>query len=102
MKLTNRREILATLSAFGGLLFLGTVLNPASKGTSRDEVEAIAGPTVIARSNMQGYAGLKALDLGDPEIIVRQKNMPVGKIGSLYVGRRISGGIVNGPVRPLS
>ena len=88
MKLTSRREILGTL---GALPFLGKVAYPASKAKSKDQVDAVTGPTWIARSDKQEYARLKALDLNAPEVVARQKKTPVGKIGNLSVGRLISG-----------
>ena len=88
MKLTSRREILGTL---GALPFLGKVAYPASKAKSKDQVDAVTGPTWIARSDKQEYARLIALDLNAPEVVARQKKMPVGKIGNLSVGRLISG-----------
>ena len=71
--------------------FLGAVSHPSSKEKSEDEVDAVTGPTFIARSDKQDYARLKAMDLNDPEIVARQKKMPVGKIGNLSVGRLICG-----------
>jgi len=88
MKLTSRRKILGTL---GTLPFLGIASCSHSKGGARNKVDAVTGPTFIARSDKEEYARLKALDLNDPEIIAERKKMPVGKIGNLSVGRLISG-----------
>ncbi|MGD8500565.1 MAG: hypothetical protein PVJ86_07945, partial [Phycisphaerales bacterium] len=91
MKLTrspSRRELLGTL---GTLPVLGMFSSTPSKGKSQDKVDAVTGPTFIARSDRQEYARLKSMDLDDPEIVARQKKMPVGKIGTLSVGRLISG-----------
>jgi len=91
MKLINRREMLGTLSAFGGLPFLGAASCSSAKEKSKEKVDAVTGPTFIARSDKQEYARLKALDLNDPKIVAKQKKMPVAKIGKLSVGRLISG-----------
>ena len=88
MKFTNRREI---LGALGAVPFLGAVSHPSPKEKSEDEVDAMTGPTFIARSDKQDYARLKAMDLNDPDIVAKQKKMPVGKIGNLSVGRLICG-----------
>ena len=71
--------------------FLGIASCSPSKRGPRNKVDAITGPTFIARSDKQEYARLKALDLNEPKIIAKQKKMPVGKIGNLSVGRLISG-----------
>jgi hypothetical protein len=91
MKLTktpNRRDILKTLAA---LPVLGIFLYPFSKGKAKDKVDAVTAPTFITRSDKKEYARLKTMDLNEPKIVARQKNMPVGKIGNLSVGRLISG-----------
>jgi len=86
MKRTNRREILGSL---GALPFLG--MASSSKAKSQDKIDAMTGPTFITKSDKLDYARLKALDLNDSEVVVKQKNMPVGKIGNLTLGRLISG-----------
>jgi hypothetical protein len=86
MKRTNRREMLGSL---GALPFLG--MASSSKAKSQDKIDAVTGPTFIARSDKQDYARLKALDLNSPETVAKQKKMPVGKIGNLSLGRLISG-----------
>ncbi len=91
MKLTSRRKILGTLSAIGGLPFLGIASCSLSKGGPQNKVDAITGPTLIVESDRMEYAGLKAMDLNDPKIIAKQKKMPVGKIGNLSVGCLICG-----------
>ena len=89
MKFPNRREVLATM---GSLPFLGTFAHAASKTkTSANKVDALTGPTFITKSDKQDYSRLKSLNLNAPEIIARQKQMPVGKIGNLSLGRLISG-----------
>jgi hypothetical protein len=75
----------------GILPALGIFSCSSSKGGPQKKVDAITGPTFIARSDRQEYARLKTMDLSDPKIVARQKKMPVGKIGNLTVGRLISG-----------
>ena len=86
MKQTNRREILGSL---GALPFLG--MASSSKAKSQDKIDAMTGPTFITKSDKLDYERLKALDLNDSEVAVKQKKMPVGKIGNLTLGRLISG-----------
>jgi hypothetical protein len=86
MKHTNRREILGSL---GALPFLGMAWS--SKAKSQDKIDALTGPTFITKSNKLDYERLKALDLDDPEVIAKQKTMPVAKIGDLTLGRLICG-----------
>ncbi len=86
MKHTNRREMLGSL---GTLPFLG--IASSSKAKSQDKIDAVTGPTFITKSDKLDYARLKALDLNDPEVVAKQKKMPVGKIGNLSLGRLISG-----------
>jgi len=89
MKLMNRRGM---LGALGALPFLGTASCRTSEG-AQDKVEA-EGATAAApatESDRKEYARLKAMDLDDPQVVARQKDMPVGKIGNLSVGRLISG-----------
>jgi len=87
-KKPNRRELLGTMCVSP---LLGLLACPSSKGGSRNKVDAMAGHALVAESDREEYARLKALDLNDPEIIAKQKKMPVGKIGNLSVGRLISG-----------
>jgi hypothetical protein len=88
VKSPSRREMLKTL---GSLPVIGTALCQSAKGKSQETVEAITGPTYITRSDKLEYARLKNLDLNDPKIIARQKNMPAGKVGNLTLGRLVSG-----------
>jgi hypothetical protein len=91
MKPTSRRKVLRALSA---LPFLGVVSPGHGPGYPRRQAGAnskAAGPDFVARSDRQEYARLKALDLDDPKVVAQQKKMPVGRIGSLSVGRLISG-----------
>jgi hypothetical protein len=86
MKHINRREILGSL---GTVPFLG--MTSSTKAKSKDKIDAVTGPTFITKSDKQDYARLKALDLGDPKVVAKQKKMPVGKIGDLTLGRLICG-----------
>ena len=84
----NRRELLGTL---GVLPILGLFGSQPSKGKPQDQADAVTEPTFVTRSDKQEYARLKSLDLSDPEVAARQRQMPTGKIGNLSVGRLISG-----------
>jgi hypothetical protein len=86
---TTRRKLLGTL---GGLPALG--LWPwARRGRAEDKVDAVTRPSriVISSSDSDEYWRLKKLDLDDPKAVAKQKQMPVGKIGNLTLGRLISG-----------
>jgi hypothetical protein len=89
----NRRELLGTL----GILPALGILSPLSaggelgKGQSKEKADTVTGPTFVSRSDVREYARLKELDLGDPEVLARQKRMPAGRIGNLTVGRLVSG-----------
>ena len=87
-KTPNRRELLKIL---GSLPVVGSLLYSSAKGKSKEKVDAVTSPTYITRSDKLEYARLKDLDLNDPKIVVKQKKMPVGKIGNLTLGRLISG-----------
>lgn len=93
----DRRELLRNL---GGLPLLGLLARQSSKGQSGETV-VLAGPTpqqvnlkeqtLAPAEELQNYARLKALDLSSPIVVTKQQKMPVGKIGSLTIGRLISG-----------
>jgi hypothetical protein len=87
-KKPNRRELLKIL---GSLPVVGSLLYSSAKGKSKEKVDAVTGPTYITRSDKLEYARLKDLDLNDPNIVAKQKKMPVGKIGDLTLGRLMSG-----------
>jgi len=78
----NRRDLLRTLGVLPAL---------GMSSTLSAKVDAVTGPTFVTRSDKQDYARLKALDLDDPKVTAKQKQMPAGKIGSLSLGRLISG-----------
>jgi hypothetical protein len=84
----NRRDL---LGALGVLPLAGVFADPGSEGKPDNDVDAVTQPTFVARSDKEEYGRLKALDLNDPEVVARQKSMPVGKIGKLFVGRLLSG-----------
>jgi len=87
----NRRELLGTL---GVLPLVGALSYSASGAQSQkkeEQVDAVTEPTFVTRSDKEEYARLKGLNLSDPQVIARQKAMPVGKIGELSVGRLLSG-----------
>ena len=88
----NRRELLSTL---GLLPVLGMISHPFSRGEaegeSKEEADAVSEPTFVTRSDKREYARLRKLDLNDPAVVARQKQMPVGRIGGLRLGRLISG-----------
>ena len=88
MTRTNRREV---LGALGALPLLGVASCTPSSRKSQGKVDAVTGPTVITTADQQEYARLRTLDLNDPKVAAKQKQMPVGKIGNLTVGRLISG-----------
>ncbi len=88
-KKLSRREILSTL---GGLPVLGVFTYPFVKGL-RKKLDAISGATTLALpdSYKQEYARLKTMNLNDASVAAKQKDMPVGRIGNLTMGRVISG-----------
>jgi hypothetical protein len=88
MTRTNRREVLGTL---GALPLLGVASCTPSNRKSQSKVDTVSGATVITRSDQREYTRLRALDLNDPKVAAQQKQMPVGKIGNLTIGRLISG-----------
>ncbi|MHC4571858.1 MAG: DoxX family membrane protein [Planctomycetota bacterium] len=89
-KKLSRREILSTV---GSLPVLGVFSYPFLKGGLRKKLDAISGATAAAvtDSYKKEYARLKTMDLNEPGIVAKQKNMPVGQIGGLSMGRLISG-----------
>jgi len=84
----NRRKMLA---AMGTLPLLGTTSCTLSKAKPQERVDAMTAPTPIIESDRKEYARLKSLALDDPQVAARQREMPVGKIGNLTIGRLISG-----------
>jgi hypothetical protein len=46
---------------------------------------------LVTEDDRREHARLKALDLNDPAVVAGAKEMPVGRIGDLVVGRLISG-----------
>jgi len=70
---------------------LGVVAGSSVRGESKEQAAGDARPALVTRTDQEEYARLKALDLNAPEVVARQKKMPAGKIGSLSVGRLLSG-----------
>jgi hypothetical protein len=80
------------LGALGALPLLGEATARAAQGATDTPRQAgAAGDALVTEADRKEFARLKALDLGDPEVVARQKGMPVGKIGNLTIGRLISG-----------
>jgi len=84
----NRREVLGTL---GILPVFGMFSYASNKDESQAEVDAVTQPTFVTKSDKEDYARLKSLDLSDPEVVAKQKEMPVGRIGRITAGRLICG-----------
>lgn len=84
----SRRELLGTL---GALPMMGLFSPVSAAEKQQQKVDAVTGPTFVTSADKLEYARLKDLDLTAPEVVARQKTMPVGKIGNLTVGRLISG-----------
>jgi len=84
----SRRQV---LGALGALPMAGALSCVAAQAETSKKVDAVTGPTFIKPSDALEYGRLKKLNLADPKVVARQKEMPVGKIGKLSVGRLISG-----------
>ncbi len=85
---TSRRRL---LGALGALPALGVVAGSAAGSESKEKAAADTPHPLVTRADHEAHARLKALDLTAPEVVARQENMPVGKIGSLSVGRLVAG-----------
>jgi len=85
MRLTNRREMLGTL---GAMPFIGMASSSATSGRSRQQGGT---PTLATESDIEEYVRLRDLDLDDPKVTAKRKEMPVGKIGDITFGRLMSG-----------
>jgi len=83
----NRRKMLGAMSTLP--LLAATSCTPSKAKPQR--VDAVTTPTPIIESDRKEYARLRSLDLNDPQVVAKQKKMPVGKIGNLTLGRLISG-----------
>jgi hypothetical protein len=88
----NRRELLGNLSM---LPVLGIFAGQSAQGQPKEKA-AVASPTTGATwepfsVDRFNFARLKAIKLDDPKTVVRQKRMPVGKIGDATIGRLICG-----------
>jgi hypothetical protein len=82
-KTPTRRQVLGAVGAAG-------VLGAAPAISSRSEADATA-VELIHRADRLEYARLKALNLDEAEVVAKQKQMPVGRIGNLRVSRLIAG-----------
>ncbi len=78
----TRRQVLGALGA-AGVLGAGPV-----SSAERDEA---VGAELVHRADRLEYARLKALNLDDAEVVAKQKQMPVGRIGDLRISRLIAG-----------
>ncbi len=77
----NRREVLGALGALG-------VAGMSSSASAGERADALV---IATKADRQEYGRLKDLDLDDPKVLARQKEMPVGKIGDITFGRLMSG-----------
>lgn len=84
----TRRKLLGT---FGVLPVFGIFSYQSSKPKQKGEADAGTGLAIITEADKRECARLRALDLDDPKVAAKQKQMPAGKIGNLSVGRLISG-----------
>jgi hypothetical protein len=83
----NRRQV---LSALGALPALGAA-GYAHAATGQQPTGSTDGESLVSQTDRLEYARLKTLDREAPDVIVRQQQMPTGKIGDLQLGRLISG-----------
>jgi hypothetical protein len=87
MKHISRRSMLGTL---GALPFLGAG-SPVSAATISAGGRQTDPAALVTEADRHEYVRLKTLDLVDPAAAAKRKRMPVGKIGSLQIGRLVSG-----------
>ena len=87
MKRINRRELLGALSA---LPLLGTSSGACAETTPGKAVQ-VNPANLLTESDREEYARLKSLDLTDGAAAAKRTSMPLGRIGSLSIGRLISG-----------
>ena len=80
------------LGALGALPLVGTASGPASAASHGAARAGRAdGAALVTEGDRKEYARLKALDLDDPKVVAKQKEMPAGRIGDLALGRIICG-----------
>lgn len=84
----SRRQFLGTL---GVLPALGGLSSPAPAGEQGERADAVTRATVLTKRDRDEYARLKNLDLSDPNAIAKRREMPVGKIAGVALGRLMSG-----------
>jgi len=85
----TRRALLRAL----GLWPVAGVAGWPNRSQAREKSDAVSQPSrlVIESADVAEYYRLKHLDLNEPEVVAKRQLMPTGKIGSLTVGRLISG-----------
>ncbi len=95
LRSTKRRELLASLST---LPVLGMAGMPQASAQQAKEKPVVAAPTDGTgagagpfNADVHQYYVNKVVDLKDPEVVAKQKLMPVGKIGNVSMGRLICG-----------
>ena len=74
-----------------GALPVLAIGGPTAQGQSAEQAGGAPRPALGTTPDQQEYARLKSLDLNDPAVVAQRQRMPVGQIGSLSVGRLISG-----------
>ena len=84
----NRRQLLHSLGLWP---WLGLFAWSRPSRAAEDGSSTPARPVVITEPDAREYHRLKRLDLQSPDAATRQGKMPTGTIGSLTLGRLISG-----------
>jgi hypothetical protein len=79
------------LGKLGALPAWGFVSRATSTKAADQEVNAQADSSLMTEGDQREYLRLRNLDLSDPEVAAKQRQMPSGKIGNLKVGRLICG-----------
>jgi hypothetical protein len=98
----NRRELLGSLRSLPVLGAAGLFARKFSKALPQEgQTVVLAGPTphriqiedqtLAPGAELENYTRLRSLELDSPIVVAKQKQMPVGKIGNLTIGRLISG-----------
>lgn len=83
----TRRQLLGALGALPVLGASAQASSPARDAPS----DFVEGAALVSRADRLEYTRLRALDLSSPEVAARQKQMPVGRIKDLRLGRLIGG-----------